>query len=107
MLLAGWCGLRFGEVSELRRGDFGRDCARVTISRAVTHRLDPNADRGSRCRVDTTKNGEERTVTIPPHIRDDVKVHLARYVAKGDEALLFTPARGVNHPGVSGHFTSL
>jgi integrase len=31
-------------------------------------------------------------VTIPPHIREDVKSHLARYVAKGDEALLFKPA---------------
>lgn len=100
VLLAGWCGLRFGEVSELRRGDFGPDCQTVTITRAVTHRLDANGDKSSRCRIDTTKTAEdERTVTIPPHIRDDVKAHLARYVAKGDDALLFTPARGGCHLG--------
>ena len=34
VLLAGWCGMRFGEVSELRRKDFDADCTVVTISRA-------------------------------------------------------------------------
>jgi integrase len=36
VLLAGWCGMRFGEVTELRRKDFDRDCTVVTIARAVT-----------------------------------------------------------------------
>lgn len=99
VLLAGWCGLRFGEVSELRRKDFDSGCSVLTVSRAVTHRMDANGDKGSRCRIDTTKNGEERTVTIPPHIRDDVTAHLKNYVAKGDDALLFTPARGGCHLG--------
>ena len=97
VLLAGWCGLRFGEVSELRRGDFNADCSVLTVSRAVTHRLDPNADKGSRCRVDTTKTGEQRTVTIPPHIRADVKAHLANHVGKASDSLLFKPARGGCH----------
>lgn len=95
VLLAGWCGLRFGEVSELRRKDLDGDCVVVTISRSVTHRL---ADDGSRCRVKIgTKNDEQRAVTIPPHIRDDVKTHLARYVGKSPDALLFTPAMGGCH----------
>ena len=64
VLLAGWCGLRFGEVTELRRKDFDSDCTVVKISRAVTHRADPNTPGADRCRIDTTKNGEERTVTI-------------------------------------------
>ena len=94
VLLAGWCGLRFGEVSELRRKDFDRDCVTVTISRGVTHRL---ADDGSRCRIDTTKNGEERTVTIPDHIRDDVRQHLAQHVSSDPDGLLFKPAMGGCH----------
>jgi integrase len=95
-LLAGWCGLRFGEVSELRRKDISRDCAVLTVSRGVTHRVDPdNFDEW--CKIGTTKNREERTVTIPPHIRDDVKGHLAQHVAAGPESLLFTPARGGCH----------
>ena len=94
VLLAGWCGMRFGEVSELRRKDFDRDCTTVTISRGVTHR---NGGDGQRCHVDTTKNGEQRTVTIPPHIRDEIKAHLAQYVSADPEALLFKPARGGCH----------
>ena len=97
VLLAGWCGMRFGEVTELRRKDFDRDCAVVTIQRAVTHRADPNTPDADRCRIDTTKNGEERTVTIPPHIRDDIKSHLAQFVSSSPEARLFVPARGGCH----------
>ena len=42
VLLAGWCGMRFGEVSELRRRDFDL-IARWSRSRErVTHRADPN-----------------------------------------------------------------
>lgn len=37
-------------------------------------------------------------MTIPPHIRNDVKAHLKQHAAaKGDDALLFTPARGGCH----------
>ena len=36
VLLAGWCGMRFGEVSELRRRDFDSDCTTVTVARGVT-----------------------------------------------------------------------
>jgi len=80
VLLAGWCGMRFGEVTELRRKDFNSDCTVVTVSRAVTHRVDPNTPDADRCRIDDTKNGEERSVTIPPHIKADVQAHLANYV---------------------------
>ena len=86
--------MRFGEVSELRRRDFDRDCTTVTVSRGVTHRL---SEDGSRCGIDATKNGEERTVSIPPHIREDVKTHLQRYVSSDPDALLFAPARGGCH----------
>lgn len=82
--------MRFGEVSELRRHDFDLDCTTVTVSRGVTHRL---ADDGSRCRIDATKNGEERTVVLAPHIREDVKTHLSRFVANNADSLLFVPAR--------------
>src|SRR6185295_18621729 len=65
VLLAAWCGLRFGEVSELRRKDLNSDCSVLTVTRAVTHRTDPNAaDKGSaakaeRCRIDSTKGNED------------------------------------------------
>jgi integrase len=104
VLLAGWCGMRFGEVVELRRGDLAADCSVVSVTRAVTHRSDPNAKglgstaAPSRCRIDTTKGAETvRRVTIPPHIREAVAAHLAGHVGKDSDALLFTPARGGCH----------
>ena len=36
-------------------------------------------------------------IVIPPHIRDDIKSHLAQHVSKEPDALLFTPARGGCH----------
>ena len=38
VLLAGWCGLRYGEARELRREDINHDCTTVPIMRAVGHR---------------------------------------------------------------------
>lgn len=91
VLLAGWCGLRYGEVSELRRKDFNADCSVLSVSRGVTHR-------SGQCIIGTTKTGEqERVVTIPPHIREDVKAHLANHVGSNPESLLFRPARGGCH----------
>lgn len=40
VLLAAWCGLRWGETSELRRKDFSKDCAVLGVRRAVTYRAD-------------------------------------------------------------------
>lgn len=37
-VLAAWCGLRWGETSELRRKDVSADCSVLRIRRAVTYR---------------------------------------------------------------------
>jgi len=87
VLISAWAGLRWGEATELRRGDFNADCSVVTISRAVTHH-------SGRCFVDVPKDGKHRTVVIPPHIRSEIVAHLAKYVDNGPDSLLFKPARG-------------
>lgn len=84
ILIAAWCGPRWGELIELRRKDIGPECATVTIARGATHRKG--------CTIDTPKSGKGRTVVVPPHIREDIKNHLAGHVAKGADALLFPPA---------------
>jgi integrase len=89
VLLAAWCGLRWGEVSELRRQDIGAGCEVITVSRAVTHK--------GGCRVDTTKSSKVRTVVVPPHIRPVLKHHLDVHTGQGADALLFTPVRGGCH----------
>jgi integrase len=90
VLLAGWCGLRYGEVAELRRKDISADFTVVSITRAV-------GNRGGECLLGPTKTGETREVDIPPHIQPNVKAHLSRYVSSDSEALLFEPARGGCH----------
>jgi integrase len=90
VLLAGWCGLRYGEVAELRRKDISAKCDVVSITRAFGHR-------SGECLLGPTKTKETRKVDIPPHIQDDVREHLAQYASSDPDALLFNPARGGCH----------
>ena len=73
VLIAAWCGPRWGETVELRRRDVGKGCSSLTIARGATHRQ-------RECRIDTPKSGRGRVVVVPPHIRDALAEHLKRYV---------------------------
>jgi integrase len=89
VLLAGWCGLRRGEVFALTRADIAADGSTVRINKAVD-------TFGTRLTVGPTKTNEStRTVTVPTHIRPAVVAHLNEYVGKPKSALLFIdPDRG-------------
>ncbi|OMC33436.1 integrase [Mycobacterium colombiense] len=89
VLISAWTGLRWGEVTELRRRDISPGAETITVARAVTHR--------DGCRIDTPKSGTGRVVVVPPHIREDIAIHLANHVAKPADSLLFTPVRGGCH----------
>ncbi|HEU5042827.1 MAG TPA: tyrosine-type recombinase/integrase [Nocardioidaceae bacterium] len=87
VLLAAWCGLRFGEITELRRKDVDIANGVVKVRRAVV-RVDgqfivgtPKSDAGT------------RDVTIPPHLLPTVKAHLAGDITGGRDGLLF-PSSG-------------
>jgi integrase len=88
--LAAWCGLRFGELIELRRKDVHVTGDRMVlkIRRAAT-RVDnklvvgkPKTDAGV------------RDVTVPPHIAQMLKAHMAQHTGSGPEAFVFTTTRG-------------
>lgn len=86
--LAAWCGLRWGETSELRRKDVGEGCAVLRIRRAVTYR-------GGRFYVGEPKTRAGiRDVAVPPHIRPMLKAHLANHVGKAADSLLFADDDG-------------
>lgn len=84
--LAAWCALRFGELTELRRGDIEGGLLR--IRRAVTHVAGeyvvgkPKSEAGA------------RDVAIPPHLLPLVKAHLAEHTQAGRDGLLFPSASG-------------
>lgn len=82
VLLAAWCGLRWGETSELRRKDVDLDSGTLLVARGVTYR-------DKKFTVQGTKGGHARRVVIPPHIQPAVAAHLAEHVAKAPTALLF------------------
>lgn len=88
VLLAAWCALRFGELTELRRSDVLLGDGRIMVTRGVV--LVDGAHV-----VDTPKSqAGVRTVSIPPHLLPAVADHLAEFVGARADALLF--------PGVLG-----
>jgi integrase len=89
ILLKAWCGLRWGEVIELRRKDIDSDAGVVRVRRGATHR--------NGCHIGTVKQKKPHTVVIPPHIRADLKHHMDVHVGKDEEAQLFPAARGGCH----------
>ncbi|MBJ7385826.1 MAG: site-specific integrase [Mycolicibacterium sp.] len=88
MLLAAWCALRFGELTELRRRDVDLTLEVVRIERAVVRTADgfevttPKSDAGT------------RDVSIPPHLLPMIEQHLAKFVDRGRDSLLFPAAHG-------------
>ncbi len=90
VLLAAWCGLRFGELVELRRKDVDTKEGVLRVRRAVTW-VDgqpvigvPKSDAGV------------RVVAIPPHLIPTVAEHLLQHAGKGRDGLLFTAVDGVS-----------
>lgn len=84
--IAAWCGLRMGELTELRRKDVVVDDA----GRPVALRVRRAIYRGH---VDTPKShAGARTVSLPPHIRADFADYLATRPAPA-EALIFAGTR--------------
>jgi integrase len=83
VVLAAWCGLRWGETSELRRNDVSDDCGVLRIRRAVTYR-------SGRFYVGEPKTAAGiRDVSVPPHVRPMLKAHLANHVGRAGDSLLF------------------
>jgi integrase len=95
VLLGAWCGLRFGELTELRRGDIDLDEGVIRIRRAVTYVEDagpPDEDgrpTGAFVVGDPKSDAGKRPVAIPPHLLPFVTGHLEEFTGPGPDALLF------------------
>ncbi|WP_322859154.1 tyrosine-type recombinase/integrase [Mycobacterium europaeum] len=93
VLLAAWCGLRWGETSELRRKDVSADCGVLHIRRAVTYRS------GQFHPGEPKTLAGVRDVAIPPHIRSTLKAHLRNHVGRAGDSLLFGDDDGTHLRG--------
>lgn len=99
VLLAAWCALRFGELTELRRRDIvigaedqGDDEPEkwgvVRVERAVVRT-------SAGFQVTTPKSDAGiRDVAIPPHLLPVIEDHLAEFVEADRDALLFPAQQG-------------
>lgn len=96
VLLAAWAGVRYGELTELRRKDLAvvRDGEGivVNVSRGVTYVV------GQGFIVGGTKSAAGmRSINLPPHVVPAVLEHLDRFVDDSPDALLFPASDGVGH----------
>jgi integrase len=88
VLLAAWCGLRFGELAELRRSDIDVKNGVIHVRRGVVR---TNAGRKVK---DPKSEAGKRTVALPPHLKPAVTAHLREHAAMGRAGLLFPAGHG-------------
>jgi integrase len=98
ILLASWCALRFGELTELRRRDI--ELAQYSQDGATVHAGLIRVERGVVRTGDgftvTTPKSEAgtRDVAIPPHLCPLIADHLAKFVGPEPDSLLFPAHHG-------------
>ncbi|WP_341957481.1 site-specific integrase [Microbacterium sp. LWH13-1.2] len=98
VVLAAWTGVRYGELTELRRRDIEivsddeSQSIVVNVSRGVTHVT------GQGFIVGRTKSeAGVRAIVLPPHVNDIVTEHLSEFVGRSADSLLFPSADGSGH----------
>jgi len=88
VLLAAWCALRFGELTELRRGDIDLTNSVLKVRRGVVRAAGQTI-------VGAPKSAaSSRNVAVPPHLMPLVREHLKVHTEPGRDALLFPAASG-------------
>jgi integrase len=89
--VAAWCGLRFGELIELRRKDVHTNGLQMVlkIRRAATV-VDGKVVVGS-----PKTDAGIRDVTVPPHVAELLRSHMAVHTRRGPESFVFTTTRGL------------
>lgn len=89
VLVAAWAGLRFGELTELRRRDLTNNGTVLRIRRAVTF----IPEQGFIVGKPKSEEGV-RDVTLPPHIVPILAEHVEQFAAAGRDGLIFTNTKG-------------
>ncbi|WP_228266486.1 tyrosine-type recombinase/integrase [Ornithinimicrobium ciconiae] len=98
VIIGAWCGLRFGEMAELRRADINLTARVLHVRRGVV-RIDGQVT------VGTPKSAAGiRDVAIPPHLIPVLQSHLDVHVAPGRDALVFP---SVTDPDIQVHPNTL
>ena len=89
VLTAGLAGLRQGELLALRRSDVDLDSGVIHVRRKRQQ-----LDSGEVIEGPPKSEAGRRTVALPGPLIDSLRVHLRRFVEKGDDAYVFTSPEG-------------
>jgi integrase len=89
ILLAAWCGLRFGELAALTRRDLDLDGYVVNVRAAAS-----TLTTGQRYIGPPKSQAGIRSVAIPPHIVVDLREHLASFAEPERTGLVFVGPQG-------------
>lgn len=89
--VAAWCGLRFGELIELRRKDIHAEGDRMSlkIRRAAT-----TVEKVGLVVGPPKTDAGIREVTVPPHVAEILRAHMKAHTGRGPESFVFTTTRG-------------
>lgn len=104
ILLAAWCAMRFGELTELRRSDLDLTKGIVKVRRGVTwvkldeDDLDDDDQRTEAVVGDPKSSAGIRSVAIPPHVIPALREHLRQMPMTGRDALLFPSSSDPTQP---------
>ena len=100
-LLGAFCGLRRGELLELRRADVDLLRRTVRVERSASWVVDltaPPKENGKQTWIRVVgppkTQAARRTITLPAPLLPDLEVHLLERVSPEAEALIFTDKRG-------------
>lgn len=88
VLLAAWCTLRFGELTELRRSDVLTRKGVIRVRRGVIR-----ADGEVTVKGPKSEAGS-RDIHVPPHLMPLVRDHLLQHTQDGADGLLFPSSTG-------------
>ncbi|OXS33067.1 tyrosine-type recombinase/integrase [Streptomyces sp. XY006] len=89
VLMAGFLGLRWGELIGLHRRDIDLDHGTVRVRRAVAELFNGQRE------IKAPKSAAgKRTVSIPAAIIPDIREHLERYAEAGADGRVFLGAKG-------------
>jgi integrase len=86
--LLAYGGLRWGEAAALRRGRMSLSRSRIQVAESV-------AETSKGLYYGPTKTYQTRSIAIPTFLKEMLAEHLAKYVEKGRDALVFTTENGM------------
>jgi integrase len=89
VLLAGWCGLRKGELLALRRQNIDLLARTISVDAAVKELRS-----GERLIGPPKTQAGRRKIAIPEPLLLEIEVHLNTYVGTDDDAFVFTGPKG-------------